>query len=125
MPLGTPEFHGGLGGLPSMPVGPPEFHGGLGGLPSIHGFLPGPYGDDSSRAPSRLGTKNGTPTPRDEDSVDVTLAMRQYGRWGGGGGSDWSSGIGQAPCPGAGQGCPSGNVAGTELGPVRDVRGQQ
>jgi len=106
------DMHGGmLGG------------GGLGGLPSIHsGFLSGPQGGGggglvlgdggvNSRANSRL-TAN-TPTPREDDHLD--LGGRNLQGFGGGrwnpnaGGSDWSGGGGGVAGPG-------------ELGPVRDPR---
>jgi len=79
-----------------------------GGLPSIHGsFMAGPQGfgpSEGSRAPSRLTA--GTPTPREEDSLD--FAARQLhvggGRWNS---ADWP-GLGAGPA---------------ELGPVRGPHG--
>jgi len=114
-----------------------EHHGGLGGLPSIHGgFLSGAggpggpqggglAGEGGPQAPSRITPS--TPTPREEDSLD--LAARQLhgghagfsggGRWGASAaGNDWPSLGG----PGGGAGSVSG-LGSTELGPVRDPRG--
>lgn len=111
-----------------------ELHGG--GLPSIHGgFLGGAGGPGGpqgsglvsegggSRAPSRITAS--TPTPRDEDSLD--MAARQMhghafsggGRWGASAASNEWPGLG-GPVVG------TGSVAGlapSELGPVRDTRG--
>eukprot|EP00931_Biecheleriopsis_adriatica_P036447 TRINITY_DN20999_c0_g1_i1.p1 TRINITY_DN20999_c0_g1~~TRINITY_DN20999_c0_g1_i1.p1 ORF type:complete len:1076 (-),score=190.03 TRINITY_DN20999_c0_g1_i1:171-3398(-) len=119
--------------------------GGLGGLPSIHSsLLSGPQGaglGEGSRAPSRLAA--GTPTPRDEDSLD--MATRQLhgfssgARWNGNGSSAGDAGgdggPGGWPGPGMaglgvpGQGAPAGGSAGggggernSGLGPVRDAR---
>lgn len=87
-----------------------EMHAGLGGLPSIHNaFIAGPQGPglgDGSRAASRLTA--GTPTPREEDALD--LASRQLGGGGdrgggggGGGGGRWGGG-GVAAAGGGGGG---------------------
>mmetsp|Transcript_49152 Transcript_49152/g.137658 ORF Transcript_49152/g.137658 Transcript_49152/m.137658 type:complete len:900 (-) Transcript_49152:111-2810(-) len=129
---------GGLGGVPAPPTrrspdlepwqqepraheawrgDGPSLHGG--GLPSVHGgFLSGPQGvglGEGSRAPPRLSA--GTPTPRDEDSLDFAARQLHFsgGRWGGSSvstsaanaGGDWP-GLGPSPA---------------ELGPVRDARG--
>eukprot|EP00933_Yihiella_yeosuensis_P037655 TRINITY_DN3164_c1_g2_i1.p1 TRINITY_DN3164_c1_g2~~TRINITY_DN3164_c1_g2_i1.p1 ORF type:complete len:645 (+),score=150.79 TRINITY_DN3164_c1_g2_i1:107-1936(+) len=113
--------------------------GPLPGLPSIHSSLiSGPQVGglgDGSRVPSRLGAGadralQGTPTPREEDMLDMASrgvhSFPSGARWTGGGpGGDWP-GLSGGPVP------PSavGNVGGgggdrhptNELGPVRDAR---
>lgn len=97
-------------------------HAGLGGLPAIHGgFMAGPQAPgislDVSRAPSRLGA---TPSPRDEDALDLVArhihnAPGSGGGAGGGGGGRWGdwlghgtpSGISSGPGPGVAELCPA------------------
>merc|ERR1712137_940247 len=71
----------------------PDFHG---GLPSIRNSfatgLPGINANEGSRAPSRLTT--GTPTPREEDSLDLVARQMHIGpgsRWNASGESEWLS----------------------------------
>lgn len=133
------EHHGGLGGLPMIHGG--SFLGAAGGPGGPQGFGPARPGqqdlataiirpgsglgaEGGPQAPGRLAAAS-TPTPRDEDSLD--LAARQLhghgfsggGRWGASAaGNDWPGLAG----PGGGAGSVSGLVPG-ELGPVRDPRG--
>mmetsp|Transcript_155161 Transcript_155161/g.497601 ORF Transcript_155161/g.497601 Transcript_155161/m.497601 type:complete len:455 (+) Transcript_155161:110-1474(+) len=89
-----------------------EMHGGLGGLPSIHGgFLGGPQGSGlaegpplgagaGSRGPSRTVTAS-TPTPRDEDALDVA-ARQLHGGHGFSGGGRWGASAAGQDWPGLG-----------------------
>lgn len=109
-----------------------DLHGAaLGGLPSIHGgFLSGPQGSglggessSSSRVPSRLTAS--TPTPREEDTLDLVARQLHHGNHGFSGGSRWSSSAAAADWPGLGPGAgaPSVALGPAELAPVRDPRG--
>jgi len=109
-----------------------EMHGGLGGLPSIHGgFLGGPQGSGlaegpplgagaGSRGPSRTVTAS-TPTPRDEDALDVA-ARQLHGGHGFSGGGRWGASAAGQDWPGLGGPGPALPTA-AELGPVREPRG--